>query len=192
MLIPEDSFEVRSIAGLRAWLAKNHTQKMSFWLITYKKVVPEFYLEYSQVVDELLCFGWIDSLPRSLDAQRKMLRISPRKPRSAWSKINRDKVKKLIASGKMTDAGLEAIQRAKRNGSWDLLKETDNNVIPSDLKRAFKMYPKSSESFSGFPPSAKRAILEWIALAKRDVTRASRVDTTAKLAAKNIRANFKR
>jgi uncharacterized protein YdeI (YjbR/CyaY-like superfamily) len=84
--------QVKSQRELRDWLKKNHTQAESIWLVTYKKSVPEFYLEYTKIVDEVLCFGWIDSLPRALDLKRTMIRLSPRKPKSVWSKINRDKV----------------------------------------------------------------------------------------------------
>lgn len=186
----EDSIEVKSLGELRAWLGKNHSKSKSVWLITYKKTVHSNYIPYTEIVDELLCFGWIDSLPRALDEKRKMLRISPRRSGSAWSKINRDKVKRLISAGRMTEAGMRVLRAAKRDGSWDRLKQTDNNAIPTDLAKAFARYPGSKENFQKFPPSSIRAILEWIALAKKDLTREKRLNETAKLAAKNLRANF--
>jgi uncharacterized protein YdeI (YjbR/CyaY-like superfamily) len=121
---------IRSQAELRQWLVKNHQQKESVWLVLYKKSVIKYYIEYTKIVDELLCFGWIDSLPRALDEKKKMLRISPRKAKSAWSKINRDKVRQLIVSSQMTPAGLAVINRAKKDGTWSLLKSTDGNAIP--------------------------------------------------------------
>lgn len=187
-----DKFEVTSLKQLRTWLKKNYQQKESLWLVTYKKAVPEFYIEYSNIVDELLCFGWIDSLPRKLDENRKMLLISPRKPKSAWSKINRDKVKKLMASQRMHPSGLQGIKQAKKNGSWDLLKSVDSLNVPTDLKSAFTHFPKSKSHFDLFPPSSKRAILEWIAQAKTPETRKKRVTETARLASDNIRANHYR
>lgn len=181
--------EVKSQKELRNWLKKNHKQKESVWLVTYKKKVPEYYIEYSKIVDEALCFGWIDSLPRALDEQRKMLRLSPRKPKSAWSKINRDKVQKLIWTGQMTQAGLDIIERAKSEGSWDILKSTDGNAIPKELSKEFKKYSSSLSNFKKFPPSSQRAILEWIAQAKTLETKHRRMTETALLAAKNIRAH---
>lgn len=181
--------EIKSIAELKNWLKKNHHQAASVWLITYKKNVPQYYVEYTDVVDELLCFGWIDSLPRKLDADRKMLRISPRKPKSAWSKINRDKINRLTREGRMKKPGLEAVQVARQNGAWNALKETDLNKIPPDLNKAFSMHSGSYKNFQQFPPSTKRAILEWIAQAKTPETRQKRLAETARLAAQNIRAN---
>lgn len=183
--------QVKSQYELRNWLRKNHKQAESIWLVTFKKSVPEFYLEYSKIVDEALCFGWIDSLPRALDSERTMIRLSPRKPKSVWSKINRDKAKRLTNSGDMTTAGLAAIESAKRNGSWDALKSTDGNKIPKDLKFEFKKYPTALKNFEKFPQSTRRAILEWIAIAKTTETRRRRIETTAAMAEKNVRANQK-
>lgn len=190
--MPSDlkKIQVKSQLELRHWLIKNHQQKESVWLITYKKSVLKYYIEYSKIVDELLCFGWIDSLPRTLDDKRKMLRISPRKAKSGWSKINRDKIKLLIKSGQMTPAGMMAVARAKKDGTWNLLKSTDGNSIPQDLKRIFTQHPLSLNNFKEFPPSSQRAILEWIAQAKTKKTRERRVTQTAVMAEKNLRVLF--
>lgn len=184
-----EQIEIKSQLELRKWLKANHKQKNSMWLITYKKIDLENYIEYSKIVDELLCFGWIDSLPRKLDVNRKMLRISPRKPKSAWSKINRNKVKELIKSGQMTKAGLKVVEEAKKNGSWHILKSTDNHEVPEDLNMAFKKFSSSLKNFNQFPPSARKAILEWITQAKTSETRCRRIIQTAELAEKNLRAN---
>jgi uncharacterized protein YdeI (YjbR/CyaY-like superfamily) len=184
--------EVKSLSELRTWLKKNHSKKESVWLITYKKSEVDFYIAYSDIVDELLCFGWIDSLPRMLDEHRKMLRISPRKKGSAWSKINRDKVKRLMAEERIEKPGLIAIERAKKDGSWSVLKQSDGNKIPSDLKKEFRNYKKALINFQNFPPSSQRSILEWIALAKTSITRHKRIQDTAKLAEQDIRANHYR
>lgn len=184
--------EVKSLKELRSWLKKNHSLKDSFWLVTYKKSVDDFYIAYSDIVDELLCFGWIDSLPRALDEHRKMLRISPRKTGSAWSKINRDKVKRLMAEERIEKPGLIAIERAKEDGSWSVLKQSDGNKIPKDLLKEFGLYKKALFNFKKFPPSSQRAILEWIALAKTSITRHKRIQDTAKLAEQDIRANHHR
>lgn len=192
MVLKLKKVEVKSLNELRAWLRKNHTQIESIWLVTYKKSVPDFYIDYSEIVDEALCFGWIDSLPRALDEKRKMLRLSPRRKGSAWSKINRDKVNRLISEGRIKKSGLNVINRAKEDGSWDALKQSDGNKIPSDLMKLLRSYKHALNNFKKFPPSSQRSILEWIALAKTQETRNKRIQETAKLAEENIRANHYR
>ena len=146
-------------------------------------------MSYDDVVEEVLCFGWIDSLPRKLDDERTMLWIAPRKQGSNWSKRNKDFVEKLVAEGLMQPAGLAKVEASKLDGSWSALDAIENLVIPEDLATAFENYPTSAEKFEAFPRSAKRGILEWIANAKRTQTRTKRVEETARLAADNIRAN---
>jgi uncharacterized protein YdeI (YjbR/CyaY-like superfamily) len=184
--------EVKSLKELRTWLKKNHSQTESIWLVTYKKSVPDYFINYSDIVDEALCFGWIDSLPRALDENRTMLRLSPRKKGSAWSKINRDKVIRLISEDRMTKAGLDVINRSKKDGSWDALKQIDGNTVPLDLMKAFRSYQDALKNYKKFPPSSQRSILEWITLAKTPVTRQKRIQETARLAGDNIRANHYR
>lgn len=180
--------EIESRAAWRRWLAKHHGQKDAIWLVRWKKGRGP-HVPYDDVVDEALCFGWIDSLPRKLDDERSMLLLSPRKPKSAWSKVNRDRLDKLIAAGLMAPAGLAAIETAKRNGAWSALEAVDALEPPKDLVAAFKRHPGSAKNFAAFPPSARRGILEWIVQAKRPETRAKRVEETARLAAENRRAN---
>lgn len=183
------SVEVKSIGELRSWLELNHRTESGLWLIRYKKHLPDWYTDYSLVVDELLCFGWIDSLPRKLDADRSMLWIAPRKQGSAWSKINRDKMAVLEAQNRLTDAGKQVVEQARQDGSWSKLEVTDHLQIPTDLQQAFEKWPGSSDHFAAFPPSARRAILEWIFQAKTPATREKRLGETARLAALNQRAN---
>jgi uncharacterized protein YdeI (YjbR/CyaY-like superfamily) len=183
-----DEIEIRSRAELRAWLAANHQRPESIWLVTWKKHTP-CHVPYAEVVDEALCFGWIDSQPKLLDADRSMIRLSPRKPGSGWSKVNKDKIDRLIAQGLMAEPGLAKIAAAKQDGSWTRLDAAHADTLPDDLTAAFARFPGARQNFSGFPPSARRAILEWISLAKRPETRAVRIEETASLAAKGERAN---
>jgi uncharacterized protein YdeI (YjbR/CyaY-like superfamily) len=180
--------QVRSQTDLRTWLKANCDSKESIWLVTFKKPSP-FYLPYPSIVEEALCFGWIDSLPRALDEKRTMIRLSPRNPKSSWSKINRDRAEKLIRQKRMASPGLKIINEAKRNGAWDRLKAVDGAQLPRDLASALKKNPLARRNFEAFPPSTKRAILEWIQQAKTSATREKRVSTTVELAAKDIRAN---
>lgn len=184
--------EIASRVELRAWLQSNHTRTTSIWLVTWKKAAGARHVPYSDVVDEALCFGWIDSLPRKLDADRTMVRLSPRKPGSAWSAVNKTKIERLLADGRMTNAGLAAIDRAKADGSWSLLDSIATLSPAPDLAKALAAVPAAKPNFEAFPPSVRRAILEWITQAKTAETRARRVGETARLAAENIRANHKR
>lgn len=180
--------EVRSRAELRAWLASHHEQETSIWLVRWKAGTPHF-LSYGDTVDEALCFGWIDSLPRKLDKDRTMTLPSPRKPGSGWSAVNKRKVETLIAAGLMTPAGLAKIEVAKADGSWTALDHARQAELPDDLVVALAAHPPAAENFQAFPPSTRRAILEWIGLAKRPETRVIRIETTARDAQANRRAN---
>jgi uncharacterized protein YdeI (YjbR/CyaY-like superfamily) len=184
--------EVASCVERRASLQRNHTRTTGIWLVTWKKRLSHATLPYSDVVDEALCFGWIDSLPRKLDADRTMVRLSPRKPGSAWSAVNKAKIVRLEAEGGMTKAGLAAIEGAKADGSWSRLDSTSTLSPPPDLAKALAAVPAARLNFEAFPPSVRRAILEWITQAKTAETRARRVAETTRLAAENIRANHPR
>lgn len=183
-----EQVEVRSRADLRDWLSANHGQAESIWLVIYKKPSP-WHVPYGDIVDEVLCFGWIDSQPRLLDGACSMLRLSPRKPKSGWSKINKDRIERLIADGLMAAPGLARIEEAKRSGAWTLLDAASSETLPPDLIEAFSRHPGAEQNFMSFPPSTRRATLEWITLARRPETRAARIEQTASLAARGERAN---
>ena len=181
--------EVRNREELRIWLETHHHQTDSVWLITFKKHCGGSFLPYGEIVDELLCFGWVDSLPRKLDGDRSMLLIAPRKAKSNWSKINKDKVAKLIVEGRMHPAGLSVVEKAKAGGQWDALNAVEALEMPDDLSKALAAYPNAMRHFTAFPASTKRGILEWINAARTVDTRGRRVEETARLANENIRAN---
>lgn len=181
--------EVTSRAQLRAWLVSQHATSGSIWLVTWKKHSPDRHIPYDAIVEESLCFGWVDSLPRKLDADRSMLLLSPRKPGSAWSAANKARGARLTAQGDMTAAGLAVVERAKADGSWTFLDDVERLEVPADLANALAARPEAAHYFAAFPPSIRRGILEWIKQAKRADTRAGRVSETASLAAQNKRAN---
>ncbi|MEM9905094.1 MAG: YdeI/OmpD-associated family protein [Cyanobacteria bacterium P01_D01_bin.44] len=181
--------EVTSRQQWRDWLTENHVRTESIWLVTHKKAAGARHLPYNDIVEEALCFGWVDSLPRTLDAERTMLLLSPRKPKSAWSKLNKDRVAKMLAAGLMHPAGLKKIEQAKQNGAWSFLDDVEALIVPGDLQATLDSYPHAAEHFENFPRSTKRGILEWIKMAKREATRAKRIAETARLAEENIRAN---
>ncbi len=176
----------------RAWLEANHPQPNGIWLVTFKKHRQDKHVSYDDIVEEAMCFGWVDSVAHRLDEDRTMLWLSPRKPGSGWSRPNKERIERMIAQGRMTPAGLEKINAAKADGTWTLLDAVEALEIPPDLETAFAAYAQARTNFEAFPRSVKRAILEWIVQAKRPETRAKRVEETARLADANIRANQQR
>ncbi len=181
-------FEIRSPEDLRKWLKKNHHLTNSHWLIHYRKTAPEYYVSYSDIVDQLLCFGWIDSRPRKLDERRTMHLISSRNPKSGWSRVNKDKVKILKKTNQITPAGLQAIAAAKKNGSWYALDVIENLQVPKDFIDELANYENAQFYFDNFPPSTKKVLLHWILSAKTGVTREKRIIEVAFFASENLRA----
>ena len=136
-----EKVEVKSRAEWRRWLERHHEQKESIWLVAYRKHCTSSYVPYDEIVEEALCFGWIDSVRRKLDEDRTMLRLSPRKPKSPWSRINKRRVDKAIREKRMSVAGLARIERAKKDGSWTIADEVEDLVIPADLADALRQEP---------------------------------------------------
>lgn len=176
-------------AAWRQWLLENHTSQKSVWLIIYKKDSGTPSVYYKEAVDEALCFGWIDSKPNKRDEHSFFQYFSARNPKSNWSRVNKEKITRLLKADLMHEAGLAMINTAKETGTWDALNEVENLVIPPDLQEALDGFPKAGEHFEAFPRSVKRGILEWIFNAKRADTRQKRIASTAALAQENKRAN---
>lgn len=176
-------------AEWRAWLTENHRTATGVWLVFYKKSSGKPHLSYEEAVEEALCFGWIDSKPGKLDDERSMQYYSPRKPKSNWSKINKERVERLTAAGLMTESGLKMVELAKQTGTWAALDEVEELIVPPDLQAELEAQPTAAMHFGAFPRSVKRGILEWIMNAKTPETRQKRIAETVRLAAENIRAN---
>jgi uncharacterized protein YdeI (YjbR/CyaY-like superfamily) len=148
------------------------------WLVLWKAHTGKR-LDYAGMVEEALCFGWIDSRAEKLDTDRSMIRFTPRKRGSGWSRINKERIERLARAGLMTDAGLAVIDAAKNDGSWTLLDDIEALVVPDDLADALASRSGARERWEAFPPSARKAMLGWIAQAKRVATRTARVTETA-------------
>lgn len=176
-----------SVQKWRQWLQKNHNKKQSVWLIYYKKESSKPTFSWSDAVDEALCFGWIDSVRKPIDEEKFIQFFSKRKAKSTWSKINKEKVQRLIDEGRMTKAGLESIKTAKQNGSWSMLDSVEALTIPPDLKKEFKAKGGSKEYFESLSRSARKAILQWLVLARRPETRQKRISEIAELAAQGLK-----
>jgi len=186
---PPNSIHTKSRTEWRKWLEQNHTRKEGVWLISYKKATGKPRVDYDQSVEEALCFGWIDSKGNKLDDERSMVWFAPLKAGTGWSKLNKDRVEKLIKAKLMAPAGLAKVNAAKQDGSWNALDSVDALDIPSDLAEAFSKNETARGYFEAFPRSAKRAILEWISNAKKPETRAKRVEETVTKAEQDLRAN---
>lgn len=174
----------------RGWLSDHGQSERAVWLVVGRGA--EDVVDYVAAVEHALCFGWVDSKTIKRDDTTTYQCFTPRNPRSTWSKVNRERVARLTAEGLMAPAGAAVIERAKTTGVWDVLAEAQNLVVPADLQTELDRNDAAGKHFAKFPPSSKRLILEWIALAKRPETRARRIQQTVELAELNQRANHPR
>ena len=178
----------KSGAAWRAWLQKHGEKENCVWLIMYHKGKGKPSVYYAEAVEEALCFGWIDSKPNKRDEESYYQFFSPRKPKSKWSGVNKVRVEKLLAEGRMAPQGLAVIEAAKISGTWTGLDEVEALTVPADLQKAFKANKAAATHFEAFPKSVKRSILEWISNARREETRAKRIAETVAMAMENKRA----
>ena len=170
----------------RAWLEKNHRARKEVWLLHYNKQSKKQSLNHFDAVEEALCFGWIDSKLKKIDNERFILKYSPRKQKSVWSKINKENAEKMIALGKMTPAGYEKIEEAKKQGLWETA--YTNKVkehIPSDLKKALLMDSIAWDNFQHFANSYRNMYCGWVRSAKTKETRIRRIAQVVDRARKN-------
>ncbi len=163
-------------AEWREWLEQNHQQKQSVWMIYFKMNSGNFTLSWSEAVDEALCFGWIDSTAKSIDEARYKQFFTKRKPKSVWSKINKDKIEQLHKAGLIAQAGYDIIEIAKQNGYWNSLDQIEAMIIPDDLEEAFYNHPLAKDFYHSLSNSIKKQLLYWVSSAKKPETRQKRID----------------
>jgi uncharacterized protein YdeI (YjbR/CyaY-like superfamily) len=186
MAIPElKTFYAKDRSAWRKWLEKNHAKSRGVWLVYYKKSSGKAKVEYKDAVEEALCFGWIDSTIRPVDDDKYMQRFTPRKPKSGWSGLNKQRVETMIEKGLMTKAGLEKIETAKRNRSWESHDHIDAIQLPEDFGKALSKNKKAKINFENFPQFTKKQFLYRINSAKRPETRKERIKLCVKMAAAN-------
>jgi uncharacterized protein YdeI (YjbR/CyaY-like superfamily) len=184
MKFPEKPLLFPTRAAWRAWLEQHHATATEAWLLHYKMGVAKQSVRYQEAVEEALCFGWIDSTGKSVDAEKFVLRYSPRKRRSVWSESNKQRVAKLIREGRMTPAGLAKIEEAKASGEWDTASaREDVSAVPADLATALKRRKGAWKAFEAWAPSRKKMYLHWISSAKRAETREKRIRAVVEMAA---------
>jgi uncharacterized protein YdeI (YjbR/CyaY-like superfamily) len=169
----------------RAWLEQNHATARGVWLIYYKQNSGKPRVAYDEAVEEALCFGWVDSKPNSLDEERYMQLFSPRKPKSPWSKLNKQRVERLIEEGLMAPAGLEKIEAAKQDGSWNAYDAIEDLQVPEDLQQALTANEDAGRNFEAFSNTTRKQILWYITSAKRPETRQKRIEEIVANAAIN-------
>lgn len=157
----------------REWLAEDGATEPGVWVVTWKKASGKAHVPYDDIVDEAVAAGWIDSRPRTIDAERSALLVTPRKPRSRRSAKNKQRVERLGAQGLMQPAGAGAVADAKASGIWDGVNDVETLTEPDDLAAALDQAPAARANWDAFPRSTRRAILDWITGAKTPPTRRS-------------------
>lgn len=180
-----ETFYAANSKEWREWLEQNHLTSIGVWLIYYKVKSGKPSIKYSEAVKEALCFGWIDSKAKTLDAERYMQIFTPRKPKSVWSKVNKKYIEELNDRGLMTEAGLAKIEIAKQNGSWNTLDAIEALIIPDDFKLALAANEPANNYFEALSRSAKKNILLSIESAKRPETRSKRIEKAITLIMEN-------
>jgi uncharacterized protein YdeI (YjbR/CyaY-like superfamily) len=174
---PED------VDAWRAWLREHHDRGTGVWLVAWKARTGRPTVGYEEAVEQALCFGWIDSTARSLDDERSALWFAPRRRRSGWARSNKQRIERLEAAGLLEPAGRAVVDAAKADGSWTMLDDVEDLVVPPDLAEAFDTYPGSRERWEAFSRSARRMMLAWVVEARKPETRAGRVTQIAERAA---------
>jgi len=163
----------------RSWLEKHHDKEKGIWLLYYKKGSGKSSITYAQALEEALSFGWIDSLARKVDGDRYMQKYTPRNVRSLWSALNRERVARVIAEGRMTEHGLAKIEEAKRNGCWTRIDAVDRGrEVPPDLLKALEGDREAGKIFARIAPSSRKLFSWWVASARKPETRKHRIAET--------------
>ena len=188
--IPEHYF--KNDTEWRKWLHDHHNSSAGIYLILYKVNHHMESMRWEEAVRVALCYGWIDSTVKSLGDGKRRQYFCPRKPKSVWSKVNKDHIEELMANDQMHQSGLESIQIAKENGSWIALDDVENCVVPPDLQKAFNRNKKAFSNFQNFTRSQKKSYLYWLNQAKREETRQKRIVEIIDGCKKNIKSRNSR
>jgi uncharacterized protein YdeI (YjbR/CyaY-like superfamily) len=185
MADPAESLLFASQAHFADWLAAHHAESDGVWLHHSKKGAPEASVSYQEALEVALCFGWIDGQKQSFDAHHFLQRWTPRRARSLWSKVNRDKVLRYIDEGKMQPAGLAEITRAQADGRWDAAYDGSSTATaPPDLLAAFERHPGADAFFASLNAQNRYAVLFRIQTVKKAETRAKKVEAFAAMLAR--------
>ena len=178
--------------GWRSWLSDNHAKVEEVWLVYYKKHTGKPTINYTDSVEEALCFGWIDGLKQSIDSERYAYRFTPRKRGSKWSPLNIRLAKKMIEEGKMSEAGLAAFNQ-RVSYDEEILNARSAKEIPltPEIESALKANKKAWDNFNNLTPSYRKQYVGWLRSAKRPETRAKRLKEAITLLAENKKLGMK-
>lgn len=164
-------------AAFERWMRKNHEKASCIWVKSAKKKTGIPSITWDEGVDVALCYGWIDGQGKSVDDTYTLQRYTPRGKRSTWSKLNRERVARLIAEGRMQPAGLAEVDRAKADGRWDAAYDPPSTAaVPDDLAKALSKSAKARKFFESLNSTNRYAILHRIQNAKKPETRARRIE----------------
>ncbi|NNK73659.1 MAG: hypothetical protein HKO94_10750, partial [Flavobacteriaceae bacterium] len=169
------------------WLLTNHNQSNGVYLIFYKLEMNITTMRWEEAVRVALCFGWIDSTVKSLGNGKRRQYFCPRNPKASWSALNKKHVKELSQKGLMHESGLKLIEIAKKNGAWSYMDDVEQGIIPNDLKKAFNSNPQASENYQNFSRGYQKSYLSWLKQAKREETRARRIEKIIEYCKKNMK-----
>ncbi len=181
-------YHAETRAQWRAWLEANHRSAPGVWLCSWRASADKSVCPYPDAVEEAICFGWIDSTVNVLDEQRTLQLMTPRRPKSGWTRLNRQRAAHMKSAGLMTDAGRRAVEVAQGNGWWTLSDTVEDLIEPDDLAEALDAEPAARAHWGKFPPSARKAMLWWVVSAAKAQTRARRIETIVERAADGERA----
>lgn len=172
----------------RSWLEHHHTSARGVWLCSWRSHTGRPRCPYPEVVEEAICFGWIDSTSIILDDDRGLQLITPRRAKSPWSRLNRRRAAEMERHGLMAAAGRAAIDAATANGWWTIADQVEDLEEPADLATALDADLRARASWDAFPASARKQMLWWIVSAAQPATRARRIETVVTDAANDERA----
>ncbi|MEZ5219548.1 MAG: YdeI/OmpD-associated family protein [Ilumatobacteraceae bacterium] len=179
---------VETRAQWRRWLEAHHEDTRGVWLCSWRAPTNRPRCPYPEVVEEAICFGWIDSTAATLDDERGLQLITPRRPRSPWTRLNRQRAADMEAAGLMTDAGRRSIEVAQANGWWTIFDPVEDLLEPPELAAALDAEPEARQRWDEFPPSARKQMLWWVVSAMKDETRDRRITQIVDKAAIGERA----
>ena len=171
----EEQVHAETLGQWRDWLAAHHADRTGAWLVSWRSGTGRPCVDYEEAVVEALAVGWIDSVARTLDEERRAQRFSPRKPGSGWAATNKARVARLVAEGRMQPTGQALVEAAKADGSWTLYDDVEALVVPEDLDSALARAGLRA-AWDAWPPSVRKQALASLVNAKRPETRARRVE----------------
>lgn len=161
---------------LNQWLKVNYNNQSELWVKIFKKNTGILSVTWSDVVIEALCWGWIDGIKKSIDEQAYLQRITPRRPKSNWSKRNTIHVERLISEGRMMESGLVHVRAAKDDGLWESAYVVSEMEVPNDFLTALKNLPTANRFFETLNKSNRYIIAHGLLSAKKPDTRKKRFD----------------